>query len=119
MNTGKLSNMSVESQSNKVNLSLERAKQIEDTLMLTLPSSLVGGRDSGTRDFSITVNGKAVKYDQTSDDVETGFKIPLSANATTVQISTTTKVEIEEGAAKPTNTEFYVPNEIHIPRGTT
>jgi parallel beta-helix repeat protein len=119
MNTGRVSNMSVESPSNKVNISLERSKQIEDTLMLTLPDSLVGGRDSGVRNITITVDGKPVRYNQSVDDIETGFEIPLSPKATGVQVSTSTTVEIAEGSAKPTNSEFYVPDTILIPRGTT
>jgi hypothetical protein len=91
LNTGKVLNVSADDQSNKVNITLERDKQIRDTLLVTLPARMVDDRDSGTREFNISVNEKPVNYEQTTDDIETGFEIPLSANATRVQISMTSQ----------------------------
>ena len=102
------------------------------------------------------MNGKEVNYSRTHDDVETGFEIPLTSDATMVQISATSSdtnhsnksqeesnqnvstvkssnqsailnsglsktadVEIPQGAYSVTNTEFYKPPTINIPRGTT
>jgi plastocyanin len=87
MNTGKLSGINVDNQSNTVILNLERSEQREDTLFTILPSEITGGGDPKLREFNVTVNDKEVDYNQTPDDIENGFEIPLSANATKVQIS--------------------------------
>ena len=87
MNTGKLSDITVANQSNTVTLNLERSEQREDTLFTILPSEMTGGGNPKLREFNVTVNDKAVDYSQTPDDIENGFEIPLSANATKVQIS--------------------------------
>ncbi|HEY7109689.1 MAG TPA: N,N-dimethylformamidase beta subunit family domain-containing protein [Nitrososphaeraceae archaeon] len=92
MNTGKVTEIEHDGQSNGVTLTLERAAhQKEDKLTFTLPRSLVGGEGSDHRayNFTILVNGNEVSYNKTHDDVETGFEIPLAADATKVQISAT------------------------------
>jgi hypothetical protein len=92
MNTGKVTEIEHDRQSNGVILTLERvAHQKEDKLTFTLPPSLVGGEGSDHRghNFTILVNGNEVSYNKTHDDVETGFEIPLAADATKVQISAT------------------------------
>ena len=92
MNTGKVSKIELDGQSRGVILSLERSDQKEDTLTFTLPQSLVGGGDPRTYNFTTLVNGNEVSYDRSHDDVETGFEIPLAADATKVQISATSGV---------------------------
>jgi plastocyanin len=87
MNTGNLSGITVDNQSNTVTLNLERSEQRNDTLFITLPGKMMGGGDPKLLDFNIRVNDKEVNYNQTPDDLENGFEIPLSANATKVQIS--------------------------------
>ena len=82
MNTGKVTKIDRDGQSNGVILTLERADQKEDKLTFTLPQSLVGGGDPRTYNFTILVNGNEVSYNRTHDDVETGFEIPLAADAT-------------------------------------
>ena len=156
MNTGKVSKIERDGQSNGLILTLERSDQKEDKLTFTLPQSLVGGGDPRMNNFTISVNDKEVNYSRTPDDVETGFEIPLTSDATKVQISatssdtnhskksqgessqnvstvnssnqsvildsglsTTANVEIPQGAYSVTNSEFYKPAIINIPRGTT
>ena len=87
MNTGKVSKIERDGKSNGLTLTLERSDQIEDKLTFTLPQSLVGGGDPRMNNFAISVNDKEVNYSRTPDDVETGFEIPLTSNATKVQIS--------------------------------
>jgi plastocyanin len=87
MNTGKVSKIERDGQSNGLILTLERSDQIEDKLTFTLPQSLVGGGDPRMNNFAISVNDKEVNYSRTPDDVETGFEIPLTSDATKVQIS--------------------------------
>lgn len=55
----------------------------------------------------------------TSDDIETGFAIPLTGDAANIQISATANIEIAEGATKPNNANFFAPAIINIARGTT
>ena len=90
MNTGKVSKIERDGQSNGLILTLERSDQKEDKLTFTLPQSLVGGGDPRMNNFTISVNDKEVNYSRTPDDVETGFEIPLTSDATKVQISITT-----------------------------
>ena len=90
MNTGKVSKIERDGQSNALILTLERSDQKEDKLTFTLPQSLVGGGDPRMNNFTISVNDKEVNYSRTPDDVETGFEIPLTSDATKVQISITT-----------------------------
>ena len=78
MNTGKVTKIERDGQSNGVILTLERSDQKEDKLTFTLPQSLVGGGDPRTYNFTILVNGNEVNYNRTHDDVETGFEIPLT-----------------------------------------
>ena len=155
MNTGKVSKIERDGQSKGFILSLEKWDQKEDTLTFTLPQSLIGGGDPRTYNFTTLVNGNEVSYNRTHDDVETGFEIPLAADAIKVNISASpsftnhssksqgepgqkgssmlssnesvisasglsekANVEIPEGAYSVTNTEFYKPETIIIPRGT-
>ena len=89
MNTGKVSKIERDGQSNRLILTLERSDQKEDKLTFTLPQSLVGGGDPRMNNFTISVNDKEVNYSRTPDDVETGFEIPLTSDATKIQISAT------------------------------
>ena len=89
MNTGKVSKIERDGQSSGLVLTLERSDPKEDKLTFTLPQSLVGGGDPRTYNFTTSVNGKVVNHSRTHDDVETGFEIPLTVDATMVQISAT------------------------------
>jgi plastocyanin len=87
METGNLSGITVDNQSNTVTLILKRAELRNDTLFITLPKEMTGGKDPKLLDFTVTVDNREVTYNQTPDDVENGFVIPLAGNATMVQIS--------------------------------
>jgi plastocyanin len=87
MKTGNLSDITVDNQSNTVTLNLKRAEHRNDTLFITLPKEMTGGKDPKLLDFNVTVDNREVTYNQTPDDVENGFAIPLARNATMVQIS--------------------------------
>jgi plastocyanin len=88
MNTGKLSGITADNQSNTVTLNLKRDEYRNDTLFITLPREMTGGGDPKLREFNVRVNNSEVNYNQTPNDVENGFEIPVSPNATEVQIST-------------------------------
>jgi plastocyanin len=87
MKTGNLSGITIDNQSNTVTLNLKRTEHRNDTLFITLPKEMTGGGDPKLRDFTVRVDNREVIYDQTPDDVENGFEIPLAAKATMVQIS--------------------------------
>ena len=89
MNTGKVSKIERDGKSNGLILTLERSVPKEDKLTFTLPQSLVGGDEPRMYNFTTLVNGKVVNHSRITDDVETGFEIPLTADATMVQISAT------------------------------
>ncbi len=120
MNSGKVSKIDPEMQSNALILTLERTGQKEDNLLLTIPHAILGNGDPHICNFTILVDGKKVNYSRTSDDVETGFEIPLPANASKIQIFPIIiiNIEIPEGASKPTNTEFFTPEIINVSQGS-
>ena len=78
MNTGKVSKIERDGKSNGLILTLERSVPKEDKLTFTLPQSLVGGDEPRMYNFTTLVNGKVVNHSRITDDVETGFEIPLT-----------------------------------------
>ena len=90
MNTGKISKIDVDKRSKSMILTLENSKQKQNSLLITVPRELF------TLDIpkTVTVNNKEVHYNQTTDDVETGLEIHLSADATNVRISTTNNTNL-------------------------
>ncbi|MGA7977288.1 MAG: N,N-dimethylformamidase beta subunit family domain-containing protein, partial [Nitrososphaeraceae archaeon] len=119
INTGNVTKVERDRQSNALVITLGRSEQKADNLVITLPRKLTGAGDPSIYNFTITVDGKKVPYNRTSDDIENGLAIPLTGAATNVQISTTANVEIAEGATKPNNANFFAPAIINITRGTT
>ena len=105
MNTGKVSKIVM--QSKGVILTLERSDNREDNLTFTLPQSLVGGGDPRMNNFTISVNDKEVNYSRTPDDVETGFEIPLTSDATKVQISATSSDTNHSNKPQESPTKTY------------
>ena len=119
INTGNVTKIGRDGQSNALVVTLGRSEQKADNLVIILPRELIGSGDPNVYNFTITVNGKKVPYNRTSDDIETGFAIPLTKDATNIHISTAANIEIAEGAAKPNNANFFTPAIINITRGTT
>jgi hypothetical protein len=87
MKTGKVSNIKLDKQSKSFTILLERYEQKEDNLLITLPKKLLYTYSSGgIANFTVIVNGKQMFYNDTSDDLENGVEVPLSRDATKVQI---------------------------------
>ena len=107
INTGNVTKVERDGQSNALVVTLGRSEQKADNLVITLPRKLIGAGDPSIYNFTITVDGKKVPYNRTSDDIETGLAIPLTKDATNIQISTRANIEIAEGAAKPNNANFF------------
>jgi hypothetical protein len=92
MNSGMVDKVDIDTHSKTLKITLTRYKSVPDSLVMLLPKSLIeahGPNSSGKIDatFIVTVDGSLSTYDQISDDIESAFIIPLSANSSVVEIS--------------------------------
>ncbi len=86
MQTGKISNVEVYSQSMGLTVSLERSEMKDDNLLITLPRNLIDTSGSQA-EFALTVNDKQVSYEevQSGPDIRV-LRIPLTSDASVVHI---------------------------------
>lgn len=92
MNSGIVDKVLIDTHSKTLKITLTRYKSVPDSLVILLPNSLIeahGPNNSGEIDgnFIVTVDGSLSTYDQISDDIESAFIIPLSADSKVVEIS--------------------------------
>ena len=86
METGKVSHIEVDKQSKSVAIVLERSELKEDNLLITLPKKLIN--TNGTEaEFTVAVNNREAHYEETHRGTEVReLSIPLTSDATGVQI---------------------------------
>jgi hypothetical protein len=92
MNSGIVDKVMIDTDSKTLKIPLTRYKSVPDSLVILLPKSLVethGPNSSGEIDSNIivTVDGSLSTYDIVSNDIESAFIIPISADSRVVEIS--------------------------------
>lgn len=69
----------------KIELSVSRKKIEGETLRVVIPNDLLGAEPFGK--LKIVMNNKTIPYEYYSDDIETGFSIPIIESGKKIQIS--------------------------------
>ncbi len=89
METGKVSHMEIDKQSNSLTITLVRVQMREDNLLIKLPTKLIFGDNTGA-EFTVLVNDNKIDYKEIwKTDRVMQLSIPLSNDATKVQIFAT------------------------------